>query len=332
MQDDWRVNNKLTLNLGLRYEVETALTERKDRSVSGFDFDYVQPIQATVQANYAALNDPALKALVPQLSVKGGLMFAGVDGGSRLYTTPKNTFLPRFGLRLPVEPQDGHPRRRRAVRRLPRRAARRRDPDRLLSDDHRRHHDQRLRGADPGDWDNAFLTTPILEPVGNANGRQTFLGQAISFFNQNPKVSKQLRWQIGFQRELPGGFVRRRRVRRQLRLRHRDHPQHQRPAEPVPEHGQLAHRRDERQQHVPDRRRSRTRSPGCCREPASTTRPSPARSCCARTRSSGTSPRRTTTASRGTTPASSACRSGSRRATRWASPTPTRSGCRRPST
>ena len=45
MQDDWRVNDKLTLNLGLRYEVETPLTERNDKSVSGFDFDYVQPIQ-----------------------------------------------------------------------------------------------------------------------------------------------------------------------------------------------------------------------------------------------------------------------------------------------
>ena len=36
-QDDWRVNNRLTLNLGLRYEFETPLTESQNRSVSGFD-------------------------------------------------------------------------------------------------------------------------------------------------------------------------------------------------------------------------------------------------------------------------------------------------------
>ena len=207
VQDDWRVNNRLTLNLGLRYEVETALTESQDRSVSGFDSDYVQPIQAAAQANYAALNDPALKALVPQLNVKGGLMFAGVDGGERALHDAEEHLPAAFRVGLPVDSQDGHPRRRRAVRRLPWRAARRRDPVGLLSNDHHRHHDQRVRGADPAYWDNAFITTPIIEPVGNAAGRQTFLGQGISFFNQDPKVSKQLRWQMGLQRELPGGMT-----------------------------------------------------------------------------------------------------------------------------
>jgi hypothetical protein len=38
-------------------------------------------------------------------------------------------------------------------------------------------------------------------------GKQTSLGAAISFFNQNPKVSKQARWQVGLQRELAGGWV-----------------------------------------------------------------------------------------------------------------------------
>ncbi|HEX6624089.1 MAG TPA: TonB-dependent receptor, partial [Pyrinomonadaceae bacterium] len=97
VQDDWRVNNKLTLNLGLRYEFETPLVERNNKSVSGFDANYVQPFQSTVQTRYAALNDPALKALVPQINATGGLLFAGVDTGSNLYETPKNTFLPRFG-------------------------------------------------------------------------------------------------------------------------------------------------------------------------------------------------------------------------------------------
>ena len=103
VQDDWRVTDRLTLNLGLRYEVESPMTEAQNRSVSNFDHAYVQPIQPTVQANYATLNDPALKAIVPQLNVKGGLMFLEKDTET-LYTTPKNTFLPRVGFAYQLTP------------------------------------------------------------------------------------------------------------------------------------------------------------------------------------------------------------------------------------
>ena len=207
VQDDWRVNNKLTLNLGLRYEVETPLVEKDNKSVSGFEYAYVQPIQGTVQSNYAALNDPALKALVPQLNVTGGLMFAGVDGGSSLYTAPKNTFLPRFGLAYQLTPKTVI---RGGVGLFAGFLGERRG-DVIQSG-----YSQvttvgtttNANGAPiPIYWDNAFVTNPIIEPVGNAAGRQTFLGQGISFFNPNPKASKQLRGQIGFQRELSGGFV-----------------------------------------------------------------------------------------------------------------------------
>lgn len=206
-QDDWRVNSKLTLNLGLRYEFENPLVERNNQSITGFDYDYVQPIQAAVQAKYAALNDPALKALVPQLSVKGGVKYAGVDGGSGLYTTPKNGFLPRLGFAYKLDPKT-------VIRGGAGLFAgflgeRRGDVINYgYSQTTTAGTTFNANGAPiPISWDNAFIVTPIIEPVGNANGRQTNLGQGITFFNPNPKVSKQLRWQIGFQRELPGGFT-----------------------------------------------------------------------------------------------------------------------------
>jgi hypothetical protein len=52
-----------------------------------------------------------------------------------------------------------------------------------------------------------FLNTTILEASGNSLGKQTALGQNITFFDQNPKVSKQARWSLGVQREIPGGWI-----------------------------------------------------------------------------------------------------------------------------
>jgi hypothetical protein len=207
VQDDWRLNDRLTLNLGLRYEFETPLVERDNQSITGFDYEYVQPIQDTVQARYAALNDPALKALVPQLYVKGGLKFAGVDGPRGVYNTPKNIFLPRLGLAYQLNPKT-------VVRGGAGLFAgflgeRRGDVITYgYSQDTTIDTTFNAYGAPiPRVWDNAFLTQPILEPVGNAKGRQTYLGQGITFFNPDPLVSKQLRWQIGIQRELARDMV-----------------------------------------------------------------------------------------------------------------------------
>ena len=207
VQDDWRFNNRLTLNLGLRYELETPLVERNDKSVSGFDAAYVQPVQTAVQTRYASLNDAALKALAPTLNVNGGLLFAGKDTGSGLYNTPHNTFLPRAGFAYRWDDKTvirggfglfaGFLGERRGDVIQPGYTQTTVVP---LS--------QLANGAPiPQSFNQGFANVSIIEPVGNARGRQTGLGGAISFFNQNPQVSKQARFQIGLQRELPGGVI-----------------------------------------------------------------------------------------------------------------------------
>ena len=67
-QDDWKVSQKLTVNAGLRYEFETPLHERYNRSTLGFDTSYVQPISAAAQAAYAKIY-PAISGGFPQLPV-----------------------------------------------------------------------------------------------------------------------------------------------------------------------------------------------------------------------------------------------------------------------
>ena len=79
VQDDWRVTPKLTLNLGIRYDLSGAWSERYNR-ITNFDFSSPSPLQ------------------VPGLNLRGGLSFPGVAGQDRNhFNTDRNNFGPRFG-------------------------------------------------------------------------------------------------------------------------------------------------------------------------------------------------------------------------------------------
>jgi hypothetical protein len=88
IQEDWRVTPRLTLNFGLRYEIETPYTERYNRIGYGFDSTATPPIQ------------------VAGLSLHGGLLFAGVNGNARAGgVVDTNNFGPRFGFAFQAAPK-----------------------------------------------------------------------------------------------------------------------------------------------------------------------------------------------------------------------------------
>jgi hypothetical protein len=198
VQDDWRVGSRLTLNFGLRYEFETPLTEKDNRSVRGFDLATTQAMEAAARA---ALNTAATGIPQSSFNVRGGVTFPGVGGQPNgLYETPKDQVMPRMGFAYSLNSKT------------------------VLRGGYGMFYG--FLGQRRGDVIRAGFsqTTPlnvtldngltfvetlsnpfqggILEPVGAANGIATSLGQTVTFFDPNPSAARMQRWQIGVQRDL----------------------------------------------------------------------------------------------------------------------------------
>jgi len=91
-QDDIKFNSKLTINLGMRWELETPFTERYDRLPYGFDPNAQLGITLPTVTLPASVGGGTLT--VPPLH--GGLLFVNKDGQSRSQgKTDWNNFGPR---------------------------------------------------------------------------------------------------------------------------------------------------------------------------------------------------------------------------------------------
>ncbi len=202
VQDNWRVTNKLTLNLGVRYEVEGALSERFDRTVRGFDTTTVNSMNGQVSANYAA--SPLAELPASQFVVRGGLLYAGVSGQPHsLYDTPKKNFAPRAGFAYQITNdtviRGGYGMFYGFTGQQSGTAA-------ILTGFSRT--TTYVPSLDGGLTFAASLDNPfpsgISEPTGSSLGLDTNIGNGVSFLNSNPKTPFNQIWSVTIQRTLPG--------------------------------------------------------------------------------------------------------------------------------
>jgi len=197
--DDWKATRKLTINVGLRYELEAPTTERFNRANRGFDFLTANPVQAAAQANYA--RSPIAELPPSAFRTPGGLLFAGVGGVPRgLWEADKNNFLPRLGLAYMLCP-------RMVVRAGYGIFFESLGVDR--NDVVQQGFSERtpiVPSLDNGLTFQATLANPfpngLIQPAGAARGLLTFLGRSVTFFVPTRRTGYLQRWSLNVQREL----------------------------------------------------------------------------------------------------------------------------------
>jgi hypothetical protein len=94
VQDDIKLSRRLTINIGLRWDVLGPLNERYNRLNYGFFPDQVNPISSKIN-----------QTLFPNYKVYGGIGFTGVDGHPRTaFDTDWNNIQPRVGAAFQLTP------------------------------------------------------------------------------------------------------------------------------------------------------------------------------------------------------------------------------------
>ncbi len=197
-QDDWRVTSKLTLNLGLRYELEGGVSDSQNRLVSGFDTSSANPLQSAAQANFTATPPVGVPTT---FNVLGGLLFTG-DGNRENQSADKNNYQPRIGVSYSVD--------NKTVVRAGFGIFT--APFQIQTPNQSGFSTPTLfvPSTNNGLTFVANLNNPFPSGVapspGASLGLGTFIGRDLTVLSHDRKNAQYKRWVVGFQREIPLGF------------------------------------------------------------------------------------------------------------------------------
>jgi len=98
IQDDWRVNQHLTVNLGLRFDIDTPFREKSGHTVNGFDPTATNTATAPALAAFTpqTVSSGTQTATISSINANGGLTFPSSNNGA-VYQTNKGFLSPRVG-------------------------------------------------------------------------------------------------------------------------------------------------------------------------------------------------------------------------------------------
>jgi carboxypeptidase family protein/TonB-dependent receptor-like protein len=201
VQDDWKLTNKLTLNLGLRYDYEGAPTEAENRNVRGFDPAATLSVTSAAEAAYAARPDVIAASA---WKARGGVLFAS-DSTPAFWKADNNNIQPRVGFaykwtdKMVVRGGFGIYT----------------SPFVFSNGVNQMGYSQSTpftASQNNGLTFQSTLSNPypngVLQPAGNSLGPNTFLGQSLTrFMPLNPENAQLSRYLVNLQRELPGAWL-----------------------------------------------------------------------------------------------------------------------------
>ena len=178
LQDDWRLTRRWTVNLGVRWDYESPVTEANNYVNYGFNTTAVSPLQVTS---------------LPEL--RGGLLF----GSGPIYKKDLNNWGPRFGTTYQVSEKmvvrGGY-----GLTYLPSVTDRGTTQGFSITTPLVTSTNS---GITPSTRLGTAYSSGVLEPAGASKGLSTFLGQNVTFQGRDRDIPEYHQYSVGFQYQLP---------------------------------------------------------------------------------------------------------------------------------